>query len=132
MCRFIYFYYTQQAQLMSFDDFMLFAEDFGVSPMQMNPNELGLIFQSAGSVVRGGCLSYHEFVVCLSRCALRAGGSSATRAVNDFFERVVASDAYAGKCILPLYLSASLPQCLVTSVPHYLTATLLRCITVAD
>lgn len=94
--RFIYFYYTQQAQLMSFDDFMLFAEDFGVAPMQINPNELGLIFQSAGSVVRGGCLSYHEFVVCLSRCALRAGGSSATRAVNDFFERVVASDAYAG------------------------------------
>jgi Ca2+-binding EF-hand superfamily protein len=94
--RFIYFYYTQESRMMRFEDFMLFAEDFGVTPEQIEPTDLGHIFQTSGNVVRSGHLSYHEFVVCLSRCALRAGGSSAMHAVNDFLERLVASDAYAG------------------------------------
>jgi hypothetical protein len=94
--RFIYFYYTQESRMMRFEDFMLFAEDFGVTPEQIEPTDLGHIFQTSGNVVRTGHLSYHEFVVCLSRCALRAGGSSAMHAVNDFLERLVASDAYAG------------------------------------
>jgi Ca2+-binding EF-hand superfamily protein len=94
--RFIYFYYTQESRMMRFEDFMLFAEDFGVAPDQIEPTDLGHIFQTSGNVVRTGHLSYHEFVVCLSRCALRAGGSSAMHAVNDFLERLVASDAYAG------------------------------------
>jgi Ca2+-binding EF-hand superfamily protein len=94
--RFIYFYYTQESRMMRFEDFMLFSEDFGVTPDLIEPTDLGHIFQTSGNVVRTGHLSYHEFVVCLSRCALRAGGSSAMHAVNDFLERLVASDAYSG------------------------------------
>eukprot|EP00658_Telonema_sp_P-2_P019865 TRINITY_DN17815_c0_g1_i11.p1 TRINITY_DN17815_c0_g1~~TRINITY_DN17815_c0_g1_i11.p1 ORF type:complete len:1130 (+),score=343.73 TRINITY_DN17815_c0_g1_i11:190-3579(+) len=94
--RFIYFYYTQESRMMRFEDFMLFSEDFGISGDMIEPKDLGHIFQTSGNVVRSGHLSYHEFVVCLSRLALRAGGSSAMHAVNDFLERLVASDAYAG------------------------------------
>jgi len=94
--RFVYFYYTQESRMMRFEDFMLFSEDFGVAPDMIEPTDLGHIFQTSGNVVRTGHLSYHEFVVCLSRCALRAGGSSAMNAVHDFLERLVSSDAYAG------------------------------------
>jgi Ca2+-binding EF-hand superfamily protein len=94
--RFVYFYYTQESRMMRFEDFMLFAEDFGVTPDKIEANDLGNIFQTSGNVVRAGHASYHEFVVCLSRCALRAGGSSALHAVNDFLETLIASDAYAG------------------------------------
>lgn len=94
--RFVYFYYTQESRMMRFEDFTLFAEDFGVTPDLIEATDLGHIFQTSGNVVRTGHLSYHEFVVCLSRCALRAGGSSAMNAVHDFLERLVSSDAYSG------------------------------------
>merc|ERR1719424_2420073 len=68
--------------MMRFDDFMLFAEDFAVFPDLLARENLGLIF--------------HESVVILSRCALKAGGSSAMHAVNDFLERLIQCDAYSG------------------------------------
>lgn len=82
--------------MMRFEDFMLFAEDFAITPDSIESTDVGHIYQTSGNAVRSGHLSYHEFVVCLSRCALRAGGSSALHAVNDFLERLIGSDAYAG------------------------------------
>jgi len=94
--RFIYFYYTQESRMMRFDDFMLFAEDFAVFPDLLARENLGLIFHESANAVRAGHVSYHEFVVILSRCALKAGGSSAMHAVNDFLERLIQCDAYSG------------------------------------
>jgi len=94
--RFMYFYYTQESRMMRFDDFMLFAEDFAVFPDLLPREALGLVFHESANAVRAGHVSYHEFVVILSRCALKAGGSSAMHAVNDFLERLIQSDAYSG------------------------------------
>lgn len=82
--------------MMRFDDFMLFAEDFAVCPDLLPRDQLGQIFHESANAVRAGHVSYHEFVVILSRCALKSGGSSAMHAVNDFLERLISSDAYAG------------------------------------
>jgi hypothetical protein len=94
--RFIYFYYTQESRMMRFDDFMLFAEDFAVFPDLLPREELGKIFHESANAVRAGHVSYHEFVVILSRAALKTGGTSAMHAVNDFLERLIQSDAYHG------------------------------------
>merc|ERR1712159_27431 len=59
-------------------------------------DELGRIFHESANAVRAGHVSYHEFVVILSRCALKCGGSSAMHAVNDFLEHLIGSDAYNG------------------------------------
>jgi Ca2+-binding EF-hand superfamily protein len=94
--RFVYFYYTQESRMMRFDDFMLFAEDFVVCPDMLPRDELGRIFHESANAVRAGHVSYHEFVVILSRCALKTGGQSAMHAVNDFLEHLIGSDAYQG------------------------------------
>lgn len=94
--RFVYFYYTQESRMMRFDDFMLFCEDFAIFPDLLPKEDLGLIFHESANAVRAGHVSYHEFVVILSRAALKTGGSSAMHAVNDFLERLIQSDAYSG------------------------------------
>jgi len=94
--RFVYFYYTQESRMMRFDDFMLFCEDFAVFPDLLAKEDLGLVFHESANAVRAGHVSYHEFVVIISRCALKTGGSSAMHAVNDFLERLIQSDAYSG------------------------------------
>jgi len=94
--RFIYFYYTQESRMMRVEDFTLFAEDFHITPDLIEPAELGHLFQVSGNKVRAGHMSYSEFVLCLARCSVRAGGAGRLELVRQFFEDIVRSKEYAG------------------------------------